>query len=171
MNTVKETWQPGKKYSVVYVDIPWEDKEYQKKLRELPVQSWMAPEALLLLWIPASLLGTGLILLGHWGFDQAGMLAWRKLKDDLEEPSLYGECEFMLIGKAGEVKPSGLLRHNLYGAAASLGDYKPQGFRRIFGHAGRIAFGESANCLDLCGAYWRGKYTEYKQGDWEFLEG
>src|SRR6185437_13172312 len=114
----------------------WEDEEWRNKFRVQPVQTWLAAEALVLLWIPTPLLGAGLVQLADWGFDYAGMLAWKKCKDDLEDPSLYGECEFMLLGKVGFVKPSSLLRQNLYEAAAGLGKYKPQGFRRILHSAG-----------------------------------
>lgn len=170
MSCVHETFRVGKKYSVIYADLPWEDHTWtQEKIREMPVQKWAASEALLLLWIPMSQLPPGLILLGQWGFAYAGILVWRKLKDDLEDPSLYGEGEFMLLGKMGDVKPSGLLRQNVYEAGAGRGPYKPRGFRRIFEYAGYQAFGDSASYLDIFGRYWQGKDAEYKQGHWDFL--
>jgi N6-adenosine-specific RNA methylase IME4 len=104
----------GRKYSEIYADLPWDDKDWtQTKIKEMPVQTWTAPEALVPLWIPMSLLPSGLILLSLWGFDYAGMLVWRKLKDDLEDTSLYGECEFMLVGKIGQAKLSTLLLQNV----------------------------------------------------------
>jgi hypothetical protein len=172
MESVNETVKGSKKYSVLYVDAPWQDKDYpQSQIREMAIQKIIAPEALMLMWAPSQLVPSVLIMLGHWGFEFAGMLAWKKFKDEIEQPSMYGECEFMLVGKIGDVKPTMLLRENLFEVGASPGGYKPQGFRRILGHAALMAFGESASYLDVFGAYWRQRYKDYKRGQWDFLEG
>lgn len=171
MSTGYANYQVSKKYSVIYADLPWEDEEWRNKFRIQPVQTWLAAEALVLLWIPMPLLGTGLVLLADWGFDYAGTLAWKMSKDDLESPSLYGQCEFVLVGKIGCVKPPSLLRHNHYEAAGSGGNYKPQGFRRLLYGAGFLAFGESATYLDLCGVYWAERFPDYSKGQWDWLEG
>lgn len=168
MKTIKEGLNTDKKYSVIYADVPWDDAAMREEAKKISIWPALAPEALVLLWTPMSLLTSGLILLGLWGFEYRGIIAWKKPKDELEDPGMYGQCEFALAGVCGGVNPSLLLQQNLCEARASLGGYKPQGFRKMLGVVGQIAFGRSATYLDVFGEYWKAAYPEYSAGDWDF---
>jgi len=137
---------------------------------KISIRLALAPEALVLLWTPMSLLTSGLVLLGLWGFEYRGIIAWKKPKDELEDFGMYGQCEFALVGTCGSVRPTLLLQQNLCEAKESAGVYKPQGFRKLLGVVGQTAFGRSATYLDVFGRYWKEAYSEYQEGDWDFWE-
>jgi N6-adenosine-specific RNA methylase IME4 len=171
METMNDTTKMDSKYPVVYVDAPWEDKTWPlERVRGLPVEKWAAPNALLLMWVAVPVLPDALLLLRTWGFECAGLLAWRKPKDDLEGYWFRCDCEFMLVGKRGSAKTSYLLRHSLYEGSYSDGGYKPEAFRGLLLNAGLVAFDKTVPHLDLFGAYWQKFFPEYKKKDWDFLE-
>lgn len=47
-------------------------------IRDLPVRALAAPDAVLLLWVPASLLHTGMSVMDAWGFRQTQVVVWYK---------------------------------------------------------------------------------------------
>ena len=158
-----------KKYSIIYVDAPWEGKNWSlERVRDLPVEKRVAADALLLLWAPAALLPDLLVVLKKWGFAYAGLLTWKKPVDDGYWHRAH--CEYMLVGKRGTVKNAYLLQHTLYEGALSDGDYKPDAFRVLLLTAGFIAFDEAAPHLDLFGGYWQRFFPEYGKEDWDFWE-
>ncbi|HLZ88100.1 MAG TPA: MT-A70 family methyltransferase [Puia sp.] len=170
METVKETNRRGLKYSVVYADVPWgEENWFLDRIRELPVINLVEENALLLLWVPASLVPQGLLVLGEWGFEYAGLLTWRKSPDRVERFPAHSICEYMLVGKLGSVQTDKVLRNMLYEGPETSASYKPQEFRSIFGGAGRYLFGELATFLDVFGKYWQGRYADYETEIWDFL--
>ena len=171
METANESTKTEKKYSVVYVAAPWEDKAWPlEKVRDLSVEKWVAPEAFMLMWVPVLKIPDGLLILRTWGFDYAGLLAWRKPKDSLEGYWLRSECEFILAATRGTPKTSYLLRHTFYEGSYSEGNCKPQAFRKLLMDAGYVAWEKRASGLDLFGAYWQGIYPKYGKDGWDFLE-
>jgi hypothetical protein len=164
METINE-----KKYPIIYVDAPWEDKTWPiKRVKELPVGKRSAADALLLLWMPVALLPDALVVLKGWEFEYAGLLTWQKPNDDKYWHRSRGE--HMLIGKRGIVKTSFLFRHTIFEESPCDGDFKPEGFRHHLLMAGLIAFGESAPHLDLFGGYWKRFFPGYEKDDWDFWE-
>jgi N6-adenosine-specific RNA methylase IME4 len=158
------------KYSVIYADVPWEDERwFLDRIKDVPVINWVAKDALILLWVPNGALPEGLLVLGEWGFEYAGLLAWKKPKDRVDTFYPTSTCEYMLIGKVGTVKTEQLLRNVLYEGPASAGGYRPPEFRAMLGAQGHYAFGNSARYLDVFGEYWQGKSTDYERGSWDFL--
>lgn len=170
MNTKNETRKREVKYSVIYVDVPWEEQSWSlDSTRDAPIKNWSAQDALLLLWVPNALLPDGLLMVRDWGFDYVGLLTWRKPKDEVNNFLPCCECEYMLICKGGIANASHLLRNMLYEGPADAGGYKPQGFRKILAGAGNYAFGESATYLDVFGQYWQNRFPHYERGRWDFL--
>ena len=164
-----ETTTAEKKYSIIYVDAPWEAKNwFVERVRDLPVEKRTASDALLLIWAPARLVPYVLLVLKKWGFEYAGLLAWQKPIDDGYWHR--GHCEYMLIGKRGTARDYPLFRHTLYEQPSSDGDYKPEAFRALLLQTGRIAFGETAPHLDLFGGYWQRFFPEYAKEEWDFWE-
>ena len=170
MNSTNEKKTREKGYSVIYVDVPWEEKNWSlNSTRDLAIRNWAAEGALLLLWAPNALLADGLSVMREWGFTYAGLIAWRKPNGEIENLLPCSVCEYMIIGRKGSVKVDHLFRNMLYDGPASGGGYKPQAFRRILGGAGHYAFGESGRYLDVFGRYWQNRFPEYERGNWEGL--
>ena len=170
MEEVKEIKHRQMKYSVVYADVPWDDQHwFLDRLRELPVINWVEEDALLLLWVPVHRLPQGLLVMGEWGFDYAGLLAWRKSPEQVERFMARSVCEYMLVGRIGSVQTSHILRNMLYEGPDGAMGYKPQEFRSILAGAGHYVFGESATYLDVFGKYWHERHAGYGQGIWDFF--
>lgn len=170
MGTVDEGKEWDNKYSVLYADVPWEDEHwFLDRIKDVPVNKWVARDALILLWVPNRSLPEGMLVLGEWGFDYAGILAWKKPGDQIGTFYSTSICEYMLIGKVGTAKTETLLRNVLYEGPASGGGYKPLAFRSMLGGAGHYVFGASATYLDVFGEYWQGRCKEYDRGSWNFL--
>ena len=88
-----------KKYNIVVADCPWNfsdpltmsstkrgaDSQYStlsiQDIKELPVQKIVADDALLVLWVPSSLLQEGLDVMSAWGFAQKQTHVWVKTKN------------------------------------------------------------------------------------------
>jgi len=171
MEVLNETPKLDKKYPLIYVEVPWEDKGWPiEKVRGLPVEKWVAPDALMMMFVPVDILPDTLLLLRTWGFEYAGLVAWRKPKDYLEGYWWRSHCEYILIGKRGAAKTASLLRHTLYEGSYSKEEYKPQAFRSLLSNSGLVAFGENTARLDLFGAYWQRRCPGYEKEYWDFWE-
>jgi len=172
METVNEQVSKENKYKVIYVDAPWRDKSWPiHRLRGLPVETWAANDAMLLMWTCNELLMESLQLLYTWEFKYEGLLVWEKPKEELEASWTRNQCELIIVGARGTAKTSYLLKHTLYEGGNFQGDYKPLGFRTLLWFAGDVAFDASATKLDLFGGYWKGIYPEYEKANWDFVEG
>ena len=159
------------KYSVIYADVPWEDRDWSlEKIREVPVENRAASDALLLLWVHNPLLPEALLVVRAWGFAYAGLLCWRKPADEVGEYFPHGQCEYMLVARRGTAKTSHILRDMLYEGTALARGYKPKGFRSILWRKGKIAFGEAATYLDVFGQYWQEHFEDYDVREWDCLE-
>src|SRR5690348_16301344 len=107
MEALKERDRVEQKYSVVYADVPWEDEHwFLGRLRELPVINHIGNDALLLLWVQSSRLTHGLLVLGEWCFNYAGLLTWRKSPERVDRVFTNSVCEYMLVGYMGSVQTS-----------------------------------------------------------------
>ncbi|MCB1885647.1 MAG: hypothetical protein KDG89_16915 [Geminicoccaceae bacterium] len=91
---------PGNAYPVVYADPPWRFRTYSAKgqgrspdahypcmdldaIKALPVSSWAAPDAVLLLWATDPLLPQALDVIAAWGFTYKTVgFYWAKLNGD-----------------------------------------------------------------------------------------
>jgi N6-adenosine-specific RNA methylase IME4 len=122
-----------------------------------------------LLWVPATRLAHGLLVLGEWGFNYAGLLTWRKSPERVDKFFTNSVCEYMLVGYVGSVQTSRVMRNMLYEGPSGAAGYRPQEFREIFGAEGRYVFGELATFLDVFGKYWQERHAEYETGRWDFL--
>ncbi|HET6256694.1 MAG TPA: hypothetical protein VFE32_21645 [Puia sp.] len=160
----------NKKYAGIYADIPWEDEAWPfERILALPVGPAVADEAFLLMWTPMRSLPDGLLLLEAWGFEYAGLLAYRKPTSEVDVCWYRSQCEYLLVGKRGTVKNCYLLRHTLYEGPDIGRGFKPEGFRTLLSMAVDIAFGQGLRELDLFGGYWRERFPEYSGGGCDFL--
>jgi N6-adenosine-specific RNA methylase IME4 len=170
MNPINETKKPEKRFSVIYVDAPWEADDWcETDTSLLPIRNLAAADSILMLWAPNALLDDALAIMQRWDFFYAGLIAWRKPKVEIDTAFLCDVCEYMLIGRQGSVKTDHLFRNMLYDGPATRGGYKPQAFRQLFKAAGYYAFGQSGTYLDVFGQYWKQRFPEYEQGNWEVL--
>jgi len=172
MEMMSTTVKGDKKYPVIYVDVPWEDKDCPiERVRGLPVEKWSAQDALMLMWVPVMALPDVLLIMRTWGFDYAGLLVWRRPKDYLEGYWWRSHCEYLLVGKRGAIKADSLIKNTLYEGSYCNKDFRPQGFRALLANAGLFVFSELTARLDIFGGYWLSRFPEYEKENWDFLEG
>jgi N6-adenosine-specific RNA methylase IME4 len=156
-------------YNVIYVDLPWEDENWPaSRVMALPVREVMQEKSLAAVWVRKPLLPAGLALLDHWGFQYAGLLAWKKPQEETDGFWFRGHCELMLIGIRGSVDLEYLERHSLFESPESEIGTRPDHFRFLLTLAADKAFSEVVK-LDLFGAYWKARHPGYDRDDWEFL--
>lgn len=124
------------KYGIVVADPPWafSDKLTMSDvkrgaeanystltmadIRNLPVQDLCAPDALLALWVPSSLLEDGLGVMKAWGFVQKQIYTWVKTTKSGGLAfgmgrQFRGTSEHALIGTCGRPKPASKSERNV----------------------------------------------------------
>lgn len=120
----------SKKYSILYVDPPWDykgQKQHTKAgkpdtggavshystvklsdLKKLSVSDITESDCLLFMWVTSPHLDQGIELMKSWGFNYATVaFVWDKQKTN---PGFYtlSQCEMCLVGKKGKIpKPRG----------------------------------------------------------------
>jgi N6-adenosine-specific RNA methylase IME4 len=90
-------------------------------IQDLPVREVAADDAILVLWVPASLMSAGLITMQSWGFSQKTQIVWVKSGKNVDPSSweeeipedlalafgmgrtFRGACEFALVGTRGKI--------------------------------------------------------------------
>jgi len=67
------------------------------KIKEIPVNELAADDALLVLWVPSSMLQDGLDIMKNWGFEQRQSVIWVKTKQEpLKDITLFIKQAFKL---------------------------------------------------------------------------
>jgi N6-adenosine-specific RNA methylase IME4 len=170
-------------YQVVYADPPWseqsadlegsgEDGNFDpvvlESVKGLPVDERVADDAVLFLWVPATLLPVGLSVMEAWGFRYGYLWTWHVKPEEDKGYWDRGRCEHLLVGLRGSVDTSVLHQHNLFDAMRD-GEHRPEYFRWLVSRASFVMFGACSK-LDLFGSYWKIRYPEYYVEDWELWE-
>jgi len=112
-------------YKTILADPPWRFRSRQgflspenkknfhyhtlplQEIIEMPVQLLAHEKSHLYLWIPCSMIGEGLKVMQHWGFDYKTSIVWEKIrKDGQPDRSTYGHyfrnaAEVILFGVRG----------------------------------------------------------------------
>lgn len=99
---------PEGPFSVVVVDPPWPHDDHKRpypsmslgEIMSLQVGKLAAKNAVVLLWVPPTMLRDGVEALEGWGFKQVGLVAWDKKN---ARPGVYvrSQVELCLVGVRG----------------------------------------------------------------------
>jgi N6-adenosine-specific RNA methylase IME4 len=174
----------GKKYNLIYADPPWpyrhrkvgrwggsgaSDKYSMLTLEEieaLPVKALCCRNAVLFLWVTVPLMPEGLSVLSAWGFRYKTMLTWRKIMSQGMGFWFRGQCEHLLLGVRGRVKPFRIQRANFYQCRAARHSQKPDYFRQLVAEAAKASFSEPA-MLELFARSRKDLFPDYEYEGWD----
>lgn len=124
----------GDKFEVLWADPPWDylgplGTEYPtmtlKAIKELPVAHRAAANAVLFLWVPASLVEEGLEVTKAWGFKFKTTAVWRKGESGLGG-LLRVNHELLFIGTRGDVPSVAKAPASCFDAPRGKHSEKPQ---------------------------------------------
>lgn len=148
-----------KKYNVIYSDPPWSydnkktggsltsgaAQQYEtmnnKAIAEMNIQPICEKDAVLFLWATVPLMPEAFVTLSAWGFTYKTMLTWKKTGLGLGY-WYRGQCEHLLVGVRGKVKPFRMQRVNFYEAKAGKHSAKPDYFRQLISESVQKSFDE-----------------------------
>lgn len=149
-----------KKYNVIYADPPW---SYEKSnsgrggkssaikkyvtmtmndIYSMPVKEMCDKSAVLFLWVTVPLLPECMAVLDAWGFKYKTMLTWRKVMSLGMGYWFRGQCEHLILGVRGKVKPFYMQKANFYQCRAGKHSEKPHYFRELIMDATDKVFAE-----------------------------
>ncbi len=127
---------PKGRFGCLNVDPPWTVDDGTAgypgmtlgEIESVPVSSLAAPDVVVLLWVPPSLIGSAVRVLDAWGVRQVGYVIWEK---QAARPGRYvmSACELCLIAVRGKplvLRPS----PNVISARARQHSRKPDAFYR-----------------------------------------
>jgi len=129
----------SKRYQIICADPPWQFADRLKMLdgvkrgaasnyktlrlpdiMALPIENVAAPDAILALWVPSSMLADGLAVMLAWGFKQKQVFTWIKTKKYDPDGLAFGMgwhfrgcSEHALIGTRGSPKPRDHAQRNV----------------------------------------------------------
>jgi N6-adenosine-specific RNA methylase IME4 len=137
------------KYNVIYADPPWSYdksnagrggrssaiKQYQTMSNEdicaMPVPELCEKNGVLFLWATVPLMPEAMRVMDAWGFKYKTMLTWRKVMSLGMGYWFRGQCEHLLLGVKGKVKPFYMQVPNFYQCRAGKHSEKPHYFREL----------------------------------------
>ena len=189
-----------KKYNVIYADCPW---SYQNKktgrtngdqpegsgahtkyelmtnedIMAMPVPEITEKDAVLFLWVTVPLLPEGLATLAAWGFEYKTMITWRKIMSLGMGYWFRGQCEHLILGVKGKVKPFRQQRANFfesevfevdecYQSKAGRHSQKPHHFRSLITEAVKVSF-KTPKKLELFARSREGFFPDYEYEGWD----
>jgi N6-adenosine-specific RNA methylase IME4 len=147
-------------YNVIYADPPWSykksnagrggnssaSKKYQTMTNEdiccLPIADLTEKNAVLFVWATVPLMPEAFAVMGSWGFSYKTMLTWRKVMSLGMGYWFRGQCEHLLLGVKGKVKPFYMQVPNFYQCKAGRHSEKPHYFRELIATATDKVFQE-----------------------------
>lgn len=173
-----------KKYQVIYADPPWQynnkrsgasgtsgasekyDVMSMSDIKAFPVKQLSDKNAVCFIWVTVPLLPEGLEVLKAWGFKYKTMLTWRKVLSMGMGYWFRGQCEHVIVGVRGKVKPFRLQKSNFYQCRVGKHSQKPSYFRELISKAVANSF-ENPNKLELFARKRAGLFPmdEYKGWD------
>lgn len=144
---------PTGPFSAIYADPPWgytfksptgakrpkyvngADDYYPTmrldEIKDLPVSSIAAKDAVLFLWATVPMLPEAIEVVRSWGFSYKTLLVWHKLRCKGMGYWFRGHAELLLLGVRGGTKPFRSLLHNVQAVQVLRHSVKPDEFRRI----------------------------------------
>lgn len=182
-------------YNVIYADPCW---QYENKktggsntsgaeahysvMSNEEIFSMLVPElceknAILFLWVTVPLLPEGLECMRRWGFTYKTKITWRKIMSLGMGFWFRGQCEDLLIGVRGKVKPFRQQKTNFYESEvfeldechqckAGRHSQKPHHFRELISTAVKVSF-ENPKKLELFARSRDGFFPDYEYEGWD----
>jgi N6-adenosine-specific RNA methylase IME4 len=155
-----------KLYNVIYADPPWSydnkrtgstlisgaEAKYStmsnNEIMQLPIKDLCQKNAVCFMWVTVPLLPVGLQALDAWGFGYKTMLTWKKGNSLGMGFWFRGQCEHLVLGIRGKVKPFRIQAPNFYQCKPGKHSQKPHYFRALIEQAVKVSF-ESPEMLEL----------------------
>lgn len=183
------------KYNVIYADPPWSydnkktggsmisgaDNHYSllsnEDIYKFPVHDITERNAVCFMWVTVPLLPEGLKALNEWGFTYKTMITWRKIMSLGMGYWFRGQCEHLILGVKGKVKPFRQQRANFYESEvfemdecyqSKVGKHsqKPHYFREMISKAVGVSF-ESPKKLEIFARSRSGFFPDYEYEGWD----
>jgi site-specific DNA-methyltransferase (adenine-specific) len=117
-------------------------------IKQLPIKELADKNAVCFIWVTVPLLPEGLATLEAWGFKYKTMLTWRKVMSMGMGYWFRGQCEHLILGVRGKVKPFRKQTANFYQCKSGKHSQKPAYFRDLISQAVMASF-ETPNKLEL----------------------
>lgn len=173
-----------KKYNVIYADPPW---SYENKntggsmdsgaeakyltmsnsdIMNMPVKDITEKNSVLFLWATVPLMPEAFATLEAWGFKYKTMLTWRKVMSLGMGYWFRGQCEHLLLGVKGNVKPFRMQKANFYESKTGEHSQKPHHFRNMIAEAVTVSF-EEPRKLELFARSRGGFFPDYEYEGWD----
>lgn len=184
------------KYNVIYADAPWQYKSKSGRdmkhgaeekyvvmsnedIFNLPFTHLVDKNAVLFLWATVPLLPEAFATMKAWGFEYKTMLTWRKIMSMGMGYYFRGQCEHLLVGVKGYVKPFRQQVCNYYESEYDLKEgeqvhqckagkhsQKPAHFRELINKAVAVSF-EEPKKLELFARSREGLFPDDEYLGWE----
>jgi len=147
-----------KTYQVIYADPPW---SYNNKrtggsmksgaISKYPTMSLKDicdmnipsdKNSVLFLWATVPLLPEAFTVMNAWGFKYKTMITWRKIMSLGMGFWWRGQCEHLLVGIKGKIKPFRMQEPNFIQAKVERHSQKPELFRELIDRATKTLNGK-----------------------------
>lgn len=143
----------------------------------MPIPEITEKNAVCFLWVTVPLLPEGLQVLKSWGFEYKTMITWRKIMSLGMGFWFRGQCEHLVLGVKGKVKPFRQQKSNFYESEvfeldecyqSKVGRHsqKPHHFRELINNAVKISFDEPKK-LELFARSREGFFPDYEYDGWD----
>lgn len=149
----------SKKYNVVYADPPWSYRSKSGRgfrhaaehkydvmtlddIKAMPVADLCQKDAVLFLWTTVPMLPDALEVVKAWGFKYKTLITWRKVRSLGMGFWFRGQCEHLILGVRGGVKPFRSQKVNFHQSTVLEHSRKPDYFRKLIDDVVRVSFGE-----------------------------
>jgi N6-adenosine-specific RNA methylase IME4 len=173
-----------RKYNVIYADPPW---SYDNKktggsmesgavdkynlmnnedIAAMPISELCDKNAVCFMWATVPLMPEAFATLSAWGFEYKTMLTWRKIMSMGMGYWFRGQCEHLLLGVKGKVKPFRMQVANHYQSKAGKHSQKPHYFRELISKAAAVSF-EQPRKLELFARSREGFFPDYEYEGWD----
>lgn len=177
----------NKKYNVIYADPPWSydnkkmvgkfgkgkmdgaaiskyDLMSNEDIADMPIVDLVADNAVCFLWATVPLLPEAMTVLIRWGFEYKTMITWRKIMSTGMGFWFRGQCEHLILGVRGKVKPFRMQTANFYQSKTGKHSQKPHYFRELISKAVKKSFDHPIK-LELFARSRDGFFPDYEYED------
>ena len=146
-------------------------------IMSLPIHDITEKNCVCFLWATVPLLPEAMATLKAWGFEYKTMITWRKIMSLGMGYWFRGQCEHLLLGVKGKVKPFRQQQANFYESQifeldecyqSKVGKHsqKPEHFRLLISKAVLISFPEPKK-LELIARSREGFFPDYEYEGWD----
>jgi site-specific DNA-methyltransferase (adenine-specific) len=176
--------EEAKRYNVIYADPAWsyenkktggsmisgaEEKYYlitNSDIMQMPIKEITEKDAVCFLWATVPLMPEAFETLNAWGFQYKTMLTWRKIMSLGMGFWFRGQCEHLLLGVKGKVKPFRMQVSNFHQTKVGKHSQKPHYFRELISKAVANSF-ETPKKLELFARSREGFFPDYEYDGWD----